>query len=568
MESRRWLVGLCIGLCLVASLPSAVGHEDATNESRVFVADDPDPRAGEVPPFVSIGPRADRDTNVTLATAARIRDFEYRTTDPQFAVGVANRTLADYRTDRLAAIEFNQSTSRWPAHAPEPQDGVLVKDAYITFMGASGGQLPATTAPNGTAPYMLPRNGSVYTLLDYRLAVADETCEQRDGAQRCVSYRVLNRSVVRRLSIGNQQWTTTGRTARTIDYTDAQAEDTTTLRVSATVTVTVEQVTEVIGNSSTDPIRTDREVQTHNLTVSDSRPVAVTTNQPMAVEQRVIRTADGDRTVVLTFDAPATPSDRRLWSTATVGNATLRNVWAAYSLRRSTNATLATRNGSRSIDLPHPLAVRLTTVRDSPTLTRSDEQLTTGAYPELAATALQPTTEQPPAPGSQVNLSTAPVSVPQRIVIEDAPAPVTSLRDIHGDSIPIRTTRFDQRAAALSLTRINETHARLTLTDKASGEPLGNRSVRVVQATSDSVTTDADGTAVVQRTGSVVRAEFQGTNVSTTRSRYYGPTSARVSFPTSFSIYQAIVSLAGALVSVAGIIILLVPLHYVLNSTS
>lgn len=556
---REWVALTLIVVCILGSLPAAVAHRDAANETRVFVADDPDPAAGSVPPFVPIGPTADRNTSVTLANASQQRDFDYRTTDPAVTVGPSNQTVQSYQRARLAAIDTNQSTSRWPAHAPEPKDGVVVEDAHITFMGGSGARLQTT---NGTEPMLLPKRGEIHTLLDYRLPTATEQCTTRDGARRCVSYDVLNTTVVRRLAIGDQQWVSRGRSNRTIAYRNVMATDTTTMRVSATVTVRVERTTRVIGNSSTDLVETARNVSTHSVTVSDTRRVAITTNQPADVRQRVITTPDGDRTVVLTFQGPPNATERRLWSTAQVGNATLHNVWGAYSARQSRNATLATRTGERPVDLPHPLGMYLTAVRDAPTLERSTQQLNDGEYPKLADRQASPGATQPAALGPRVNVSTAPASYPTRIVIEDVSAPVTNLTDVHGDPIPVTTTHHERHAATLTLTHVNASHARLRLTATASGEPLPNRTVSLAHAARETVTTSAEGTAIVQRRGTHVRASFPGTNVSASHSEYYSPASAAVTFAPTFSIYTVIASLSGALVSVAGIIVLLLPLHF------
>lgn len=549
-------------VCILGSVPAAVAHSDAANATRVFVSDDPDPAAGSVPPFVPIGPTADRNTSITRGAAARQRDFDYRTTDPAFTVGPSNHTVQSYQQARLAAIEPNASTSRWPAHAPEPTDGIIVKDAYITFMGGSGARLQTT---NGTEPMLVPNDGQIHTLVDYRLPTATEQCVTRDGARRCVSYDVLDTSVVRHLTIGDQHWVSRGRSNRTIHYQNVTATETTTMRVSATVTVRIERATRVIGNSSIDPVETTTNVSTHTVTVSDSRRVAVTTNQPADVRQRVITKPDGDRTVVLMFGGPPNATERRFWSTAQVGNATLHNVWGAYSARQSREATLATRTGEQSIDLPHPLGMYLTAVRERPTLERSSQQLNDGEYPEFAGRHALPGAAQPPGVGPRVNVSTAPASYPTRIVIVDAPARVTNLTDIHGDPIPVPTTRHEQREASLTLARLNTSHARLRLTVAKSGEPLPNRPVHLTHASRELVTTSADGTAIVERQGTEVRAYFSGTNVSTSQRSYYGSASAVVTFAPAFSIYTALASLTGGLVSVAGLIVLLLPLHYLLR---
>lgn len=558
-----------VSLLVAASVPTAVGHRDADNGSRIVVSDDPDPRAGELPPFVPVGPHADRPDAPSLADAATMRDVYYDTSSPQVRVGADDRTLQAHRRARLDAIEQNRTTSRWPAHAPEPRDGVVVEDAYVSFMGATGARLTMATnasdaGTNATSgPYLLPRDGQVYSLLDYRIGAPTPTCDDLGDRRRCVAYEVVNRTVVRRLSIGEQTWTARGREHRAIHYSNATAADETTLRLSATITVTVDRVTRVVDAGSGEVRRTNRTRLTSNLTVEDTRRVAVTTNQPLDVTQRIITTTDGERVVVLAFDGPHDPAERRLWSTARLGNTTVRNVWGVYSRRRSTTATIATGDDTRPYELPHVLAANLTARSATPTLRRADGALADGRYPEVARTASVPVTDRPAQLGAHVNLSTAAVRLPTGVVVENAPGRVTRVEDVHGDPVPVTTRTYEERPTALTVERRNESHARLRLRDERTGRPLPDRTVALQHAARETVVTDATGTAVVERSGIHLRATFPGTDWTTDRSRYYAPASAATTFPTPFSIYDALASVAGAFVSVVGFVVLYVPLRIV-----
>lgn len=568
MHTHRLVVGLLgiVGLLGVASAPLAVGHLGVDTESRIVVADDRDPRAGELPPFVPAGPHADGPGTPSLAAAATMRDIYYWNTTPAFRFGPNDRTLQAHRRSRLRAIDHNRTSSRWPAHAPQPRDGVVVKDAYIAFMGASGAQLTVGRT-NTSEPYLLPRSGVVYSLLDYRVGAPAPICEDLGDRRRCVAYEVVNRSVVRRLSIGGQTWVARGREHRAIEYANLTARDVTTLRLSATITVTVDRVVRVVEEGGDREVRRrNRTRLTDNLTVTDTRRVAVTTNQPLRVTQHVITTTDGDQTVVLAFDGPRRPAARRLWSTAHLGNVTLHNVWGVYSQRRSTNATIATSNGSWPYDLPHVLGVHLTARTATPTLDRANDRLGSGPYPQVGRVPRIPVSNSPARLGPHVNLTTAPASIPTRVVIEDAPGRVRRVEDIHGDPIAVTTRTYEQRPTTLTVTRLNGSHARVRLRDATTGRPLPARPVTLQHAVQERVVTDADGTAVIERAGLYVRATYPGTTLTAGRSQYYAPAQAAVTFPTPFSLYEAILSLMGAFLSVIGFVVLYVPLRIVFGN--
>lgn len=112
-------------------------------------------------------------------------------------------------------------------------------------------------------------------------------------------------------------------------------------------------------------------------------------------------------------------------------------------------------------------------------------------------------------------------------------------------------------------TVLNETHARFRLVDGESGASLSGRTLWLNGAAQGRVQTNADGVAVVERRDLFVTASFTGaTNVS--REIFYGPTETRVAFAQDpFNVYQFMGSLAGALVSVAGLVVLLLPVVYV-----
>ncbi|WP_254533449.1 hypothetical protein [Natrinema gelatinilyticum] len=81
------------------------------------------------------------------------------------------------------------------------------------------------------------------------------------------------------------------------------------------------------------------------------------------------------------------------------------------------------------------------------------------------------------------------------------------------------------------------------------------------------MTTNADGTVVVERRDLYVTVSFPGA-AHISQNIYYGPAQARIAFqPDPFDIYQLLTSLAGALVSVAAFLIFFVPFAYMRRGT-
>jgi hypothetical protein len=167
----------------------------------------------------------------------------------------------------------------------------------------------------------------------------------------------------------------------------------------------------------------------------------------------------------------------------------------------------------------------------------------------------------------RVNLSSAPPRGYTTIVITNVDQPITEVRDIHNGSIPVTTQTVREQNASLSATTLNETHARIQLTDSSTGQPLAGRTLWLSGAAQGRVMTNVDGAVVVERRDLYVTASFTGaTNVS--ENVYYGPAQTRVAFqPEPFNIYQLLTSLAGALVSVAAFIVFFAPFAYMRRGT-
>lgn len=560
------LVSLVFQTGAASSLSAGDDHFDF-GAARVFVADDPDPKADALPPFV-VQRLADVDqhSNLSFETVSRIRDFAFPTTHPQTGVGPHNQTLSEYRAAQLQRIPQSESTSRWIPQSNR-SNGTVVKDAHITFLGVPNGTRTNVSRKNGT--HFLPRNGRAMFMLDYATEPA-RTCRVSGQQKVCTNYSVVSQNVTRSLSIGNQSWADQNSSDRQIAYRKARARDPTTLTLRATIRTTVSKnvtrFTRGEANSSWEVVNTTASKQVLSHTVTDRANATVTTNQQLRVRQTVIENPDGTKQLIVRFRGPRQLSQRRLWSTATFGTTTLRNVWSTYSQRQYTTGYQSDPRGQterqRAIALPHVLETQLIAQHARPQFVFESEAVALDR-PELVDTESVVLAQQAAPLRQTVNLSSVPAQGDTQLVIGNARQPISSVRDIHGTKIPVETTQGTRGKAQIETKVVNDTHARVQVVDAKTGEPLRGQRLRLAGATQDVVSTDASGTAIVERANPYVSVQFTGTVITDGTDTYYPPVQARLEFPQEpFNIYQMVVSLAGALVSVVAFVVFYVPFWY------
>ncbi|MFC6799457.1 hypothetical protein [Haladaptatus sp. DYSN1] len=611
MTDRRPLTGLVLVALLALPVVSAITPPTGlapNNGTRAFISDDRDPDAGTLPPFVlSTLDAVVRAENVSVANISRMRDFSYATTQPPYRVGPNQQTLSEYRLAQLNSIQRNDSTSLWLPDSKR-SNGTVVKDAHITILGTNEGVWTGIGAEEGNHAandsdrLLIPRNGTVLTQLDYSTLLPNRTCTVAGDTKTCLSYDLLEQQVDRSVRIGTQTWENDAASARQLEYEGAKATEPATLQVRATITSTVAVTTKTyvrdavgwqLSNTTAD------ETLSLSHTVQDSTPAVVTSNQNLSVTQTVVRSEEGIDRIILQFEGPQTLSDRRLWSEAQFKGSTgrVQNVWSVYSQRRYTNATrgrrllttsnttlslspgnttrlnqtlaqqlAATNERQRTVPFPNVLEQRLTARSRQPTL-RWTQNTSVTAAPEITRLSGFNMTGDATPLDRRVNLTSVPPRGYTTIVITNVDQPITEVRDIHNGSIPVTTQTVREQNASLTATTLNETHARVQLTDARTGQPLSNRAVWLSGAAQGRVTTNANGTVVVERRDLYVTASFTGaTNVS--QHVYYGPAQTRVAFqPEPFNIYQLLTSLAGALVSVAAFLVFFVPFAYMRRGT-
>ena len=674
------LVASVLGLSLVAGV--GVGAPISENEAwqnettpvgpeRAFIADDPDPLSGSLPPFV-LGELTDvvQSENASVANVSRIRDFTYSTTEPDVAVGADDQTLQEYRRSQLTQIERNNSSSRWLPRSNR-SNGTVVKNAHITFLGtlegtqARVGAQNRTAGVNASAAYqsqrLIPRNGSVMSFLGYQTMTPTRRCSIQNGTalngsvertnsnltaagqvsvsvqnssagssmrvRTCRNYTIQSQRVSRSLQIGNQTWMDKDGTPRVLSYSSVHAEGLTSLVLEATINTTVTQRTTTAvraANGSWTQVNASTDEITLSHTVRDRARVVVTTNQELTATQTLVVDENGElEKIVLRTSGPATVSERRLWSYARFegGAGRVRNVWGVYSQRRTPDTgavrgavdtprfdrnahgrtSEVVRGGVQSnksrengttvspqvrdqrtadknsvlmhsqrvpvtevrqdnVSFPDVLELQLVATQARPTIQWGSQEALSA--PQIARVQTQNLSGSAAPTRAQVNVTSVQPRVPRTIVVKNVDRPLSKLVDIHGDAIPMETRSVREHSAVLQATVLNETHARLRLVDGESGAALSGRTLWLRGASQGRVQTNENGVAVVERRDLFVTASFTGaTNVS--REVFYGPTETRIEFSQKpFNVYQFVGSLAGAFVSVAGLVVLFLPVVY------
>ncbi|UHQ99110.1 hypothetical protein HYG81_25585 (plasmid) [Natrinema zhouii] len=587
--------------------------ETTANDTDVFISDKPDPEAGSVPPFVLPDLEdVDEEENISVAELSQTRDFSYSTTQPPYQVGPDQQTLQEYRLEQLESIERNESTSLWFPDS-ERSNGTLVTDAHVTILGTEEGTQTRLESKaddqedNESELLLVPRDGTVYTHLDYSTRIPEGTCTTTNETRTCLNVTLLDQETDRTLEIGSQSWSGDPETPHQLDYADANASGATTLEVEATITsrLAVQETTYV--REGTDWMlsnTTDNETLELSHTVQDEAPVVVTTNQELSIEQTIIESDDGIDRLILEFDGPETLHDRRLWSTATFeeGAGKIENIWGVYSQRQYETATQGHRPGDElpispdqiesettvpvlnaassgvstgnetlkqqpapatqqeTVPFPNTLEKQLVAQREDPTLEGEPTNLVNP--PELASSNSFSFASEPAPHDEDVNLSSVEPRGQTTLTITNAEQPITEVRDIHGDPIPVSTQTVQERAAQLETEILNDTHTEFHLFVEDTGEALGNKTLWLHGAAQGQVTTDSDGTAVVERSDLYVRASFTG-ETDPAEEVYYSPVETQATFqPEAFNIYQLLMSFTGAFVSIIAFVILYIPFAY------
>lgn len=571
-RNRRIFVILAFVLLILSTGIAYAGV--ANDNTRVFYADDDDPRHDQYPDFGYID-LAFLSEDESPADLAKGYDFYYYSTKPEEEIPPMNVTLNEYRANQLEGVNRVSNTSWWPNTAPSREDGTYVKDAYISFMGVDGGAQYQGTGSDLHGTYLIDRDGAVLNMLDFRTEVPTGDCtldldyqlingtrEIVGGTRRCISYSISDTTVRRSVSIGEEDWTVVG-DERRIEYRGADVEDRTTLTVEATIGVEItKRIDRDRYNNSTGWVDATEasDLIESGVTVSDSRPALVTPNQQLSFDQRVISISEEKKAIVLTINGPADLHERQMWNRALFATGQdLLNVWGVYSTRQYYGGKSIgnSEDSPRPSHFPHILDTIITSRAEEPTpRTGGDRDFESLTVPELVEYDRHAVGQTNATLPDDVRLHTAKPYTYQRIVLKNAPSQVTEIKDIHGNSIPVDTTIESFHQTEIEATELDEDRLQLRLVDASTGEPASGRKLLLEGADQGTVTTDTNGEAVVNPSRMYVQVRFAGDNWRSKRPLYLGESSRSVYTGNQPDFVGGITKIVNVLPHVALLIIL------------
>ena len=158
---------------VATSTSASTARPPVDGNARIFVATDHDPKVLGAPGGGRGGIllRNVVDSGTSPAKLARAIDSYTLTTNPKTRIPIhgTQRTLQEYRLAQLASVHRTNSTSHWPASAPDRQSGQFIKDGFIAYMGATSGVQVKAPGARANDHYLMGTNGSVLEYVDYRV---------------------------------------------------------------------------------------------------------------------------------------------------------------------------------------------------------------------------------------------------------------------------------------------------------------------------------------------------------------------------------------------------------------
>jgi hypothetical protein len=566
--SRAAALILCLLLFTTSAVGTAITHAGPTetltdpehnNSSALYLSDDPDPEAGDVPHFSPLPLSVLANSNVSKSNSVRAYDFYYLAAHPfdridrsQLDALVADQTFQEYRESAHQSVASPDNTSIWPANGVSVQDNGLIRDAYIDVTSVNNGYLHSS---NSSQVRVIPDSGAVYTTLDYRIAIPDGDCEVTETEKVCTQFKLVDGDTSRTLEIGDESYTgaTNSDEAGVLSYSEAPtgAEKAT---VKATISVDYQRTTKVWDRTNTTDSWTLNGSTTTPLSsttvVEDNFETQVASDQSITVQQRIINRDGEKNVVVLDFEGPRTLSDRRLWSYAEVSeNVLVENVWGLYSAHHRKKAQRATneeptpeRTGFRSMPDVYLLAPKTA----PKTLFVGADPAKTAESGQVHVTNLRTGEYDSPGPLITNENISLPETTPQRVdamVIEGVDDEVNAVYDLHNQEIPVNTFETEYRETTLKIENLNGDRAAVHLTDE-DGEPVANRRVQLNLPEDRYVRTNETGKAVFETERTRIRAQFTGDNFLDRHETYYGESRTAATLPTEDPYYTQLLRLA------------------------
>ncbi|WP_158855338.1 hypothetical protein [Halorhabdus sp. CUG00001] len=594
---KKELVALLVVLVSITAVTGAMVTATAvsSDQERAFFSDDDDINGSQLS-------NPNEPENFV-----KIADIPYYTTKPEYEIG--NTTLFEYQKDSLDNIDSDLRSS-FVLDRSETTDSNIIKDAHVTFLGIHGGAMSlARSGRHGSHAlantFVIGSEGTVLSHLDYRIredippadycGPKDKDTRTRDydndsvvetfwidGSQTCYRYS-MEVEDTRRVSIGGRSFSGED----TIQYTGLTSNSKVDLSMRGSVSVRVTETriyrdwnprtryadgwSDGYWDSTTGSPSLYRE---DSVSLSSaSYDTLVTDTGDLDIHQRIINVNNETSHIVLTLDGPRGNNavrtkhlmDRLLWSHLTIGSGTafVDSTWRTYSARQYTQARRFTESGSNTIHSPPqvPRTFLIGTDR-RPTINPVDRSSSVSSSQIIGFEGYNVTLPQ--TNHSEVTIDPSVPIEYSRLVIQNAPGNVTSLRTIHGKRVEVDVDEVLQyRQPNVSITAISDNRVKIHVEDPATNQPLGGRQVRLYGVDPNRTNpngvaiTDASGDVVGKRTNTLVRARVQQDDwESPTGSVFYGQTVASRTFLPNVLLLERAHSLLETILLVAPLVFL------------
>lgn len=568
----RQLVRVVFSVFLISSAVTG-GAAIATQEydmNDIYLADDEDPKAGDVPRFAPMPLSIIMGTDVKISNMANSYDFYYLITQPTELMHtsygqdasdiiIPNFAYSDYVDAKYNHTVTDEEASKWPTGV-EPVDGRFIKDAYIENTGVEHGYKYIS---NESVLFVAPERGAIRTTIDYRVSSAEESCIIQNDTKTCEKVTPTEVEIDRTFSVAGKsyQWSDAIDSPnmapkRGIIQYKRLPSGSHQANVTATFEVTLKKETTryTRDNGSWTAINSSTDWDESQLEVEDEFLVQNQDSKDIHVKQRVINRSSDENIIVLHFSGPSNIEDRRLWSYVRVSDkAVIENVWGLYSARHSRHSKIATNTQERPVEAKFPVipTLHLTAVSKRPkTLFLGSSSGDKSIYSNVRVTTVESQNFSSPKPVVVQPNVDLPAEKPARvrsIVIRGSDADsVEAVRDIQNEKIDVSTVRKEYRNTRIATHRVNESAIQLTLLDE-SGQPVPGKLLHVNLGESDTYRTNSTGDVIVHTERRTVTAHFYGDDYTKSLDVYYGQTSTStvvgIDSPFWMQIYRLITSL-------------------------
>ncbi|MFB6283242.1 MAG: hypothetical protein ABEK59_04810 [Halobacteria archaeon] len=473
---------------------------------------------------------------------------------------------SDYRQYRRGMVlePTSRYLSRWPSSAEvkgsskystslprtDEEAEAYLEDYYSEFRGFENGIMDpyqsscdsGLNIEDDCREYVIPENGTVYMASDYRalkpnefgntaptyyMDRKDRSCGYRGNAW-CewwhfyVDYELQEHGVLHTLKIGDQEFT--AEDENWINYSNLTegsyggGEIVTEFWLNVSVDISGEHCEWRPNGSECNDIEVDKKIEAKDMLTNEVGELKVPANQVLNVSQTVY----GNKKIELEFNATRSSAGNKHWSRILFegDDSYAVNTWGYY-MRNRTQAWggNASRNLNRSVDFPYnypgiPFTVRGFRSRNVTLIPDREEVSSTGyrnvTDPGVVNSSLAwryGVVEN----GENVNLSNGRPHIYDGLVIQNPPGTVSTVEDVFGNEILVKTTRYSVENTSLDINSIGDGSELRIRLENGSGSPVSGMVLKTMGTEKNRYVTGSDGTVIAERRSSFVKVVFERT---------------------------------------------------------